>query len=131
MDANEVREPEGAPERPRDTGAGAPSGVGATAPQRFSAARKMAAVARLLRGEPMEVVARELDVTVARLGEWRGRALAGAATAMKERERDERDEEIARLKAEVGEVTMDDELLRERISALEGHRPSGRRRSRR
>ncbi len=88
----------------------------------------MAAVTRLLRGEPMEVVARELDVTVARLGEWRDRALAGAATATKERERDE---EIARLKAKVGEVTMANELLEEKIAALEGHRPLGRRRSRR
>lgn len=79
-------------------------------PQRFSAARKAAAVTRLLRGEPLEVVARELNVTVARLSEWRERALAAAASAMKERERDERDEKIA---------------------ALEGKRPLARRRSRR
>jgi hypothetical protein len=78
----------------------------------------------------MEVVARELNVTVARLSEWRERALAAAASAMKERERDQRDEEIARLKAKVGEITMDNGLLRERISALEGKRPLARRRSR-
>jgi hypothetical protein len=35
--------------------------------------------------------------------EWRERALAGAATALKERERDDRDDEIARLKSKVGE----------------------------
>ena len=38
-------------------------------------------------------------------------ALTGAATALKERERDDRDDEIARLKAKVGEITMDNELL--------------------
>ncbi len=38
----------------------------------------MAVVARLLRGEPLEVVARETNVSVARLIEWRDRALAGA-----------------------------------------------------
>ena len=130
MDAEQGHEPEGAPERAHHAGAGAPSGVDAGTPQRFSAARKVAAVTRLLRGEPMEVVARELNVTVARLAEWRERALTAAASALKERERDQRDEDIARLKAKVGEITMDNELLRERISALEGKRPLARRRSR-
>ena len=59
----------------------------------------MAIVARLLRGEPLELVARETNVSIARLTEWRDRALAGAATALKERERDDRDDEIARLKS--------------------------------
>jgi hypothetical protein len=52
----------------------------------------LAVVARLLRGEPLELVARETNVSVAKLTEWRDRALSGAATALKERERDDRDE---------------------------------------
>ena len=131
MNEEQERKPEGAPERAHTAGAGAPSGAEARAPQRFSAQRKLTAVTRLLRGEPLEVVARELNVTVARLSEWRDRALAGAAAAIKERERDERDEEIARLKAKVGEITMANELLEEKIAALEGKRPLARRRSRR
>ena len=131
MDKEQGRKPEWAPERAQHAGAGAPSGADASTPQRFSSARKVAAVTRLLRGEPLEVVARELNVTVARLSEWRERALAAAASAMKERERDERDEEIARLKAKVGEITMANELLEEKIAALEGKRPLARRRSRR
>ena len=63
-----------------------------------------------MRGEPLELVARETNVSIARLSEWRERALAGAATALKERERDDRDDEIARLKSKVGEITMDNEL---------------------
>ena len=39
--------------------------------------RKMAVVARLLRGEPLDVVAREANVSVAKLTEWRDQALAG------------------------------------------------------
>ena len=66
-----------------------------------------------------------------RLSEWRERALAGAATALKERERDDRDDEIARLKSKVGEITMDNELLYAKIEALEGKRPLAHRRSRR
>src|SRR5271166_6026208 len=65
----------------------------------------------LLRGEPLDVVAREANVSVAKLTEWRERALAGAASALKERERDDREDEIARLKSKVGEITMDNELL--------------------
>src|SRR5262245_15619995 len=82
-------------------------------------------VARLLRGEPLELVARETNVSIARLTEWRDRAFAGAATALKERERDDRDDEIARLKSKVGEITMDNELLYAKIAALEGKRPLG------
>src|SRR5215207_6601615 len=80
-------------------GEGAPSGVDGNGPKRFSVQRKMAIVARLLRGEPLDLVARQTNVSVARLTDWRDRALAGAATALKERELDDRDDEIARLKS--------------------------------
>ncbi len=106
-------------------------GVDGNGPRRFSVQRKMAIVARLLRGEPLDLVARQTNVTVARLTEWRERALSGATTSLKERERDGRDEEIARLKSKVGEITMDNELLYAKIAALEGKRPLARRRSRR
>ena len=102
-----------------------------TARSAFPFKRKMAIVARLLRGEPLELVARETNVSIARLSEWRDRALTGAATALKERERDDRDDEIARLKAKVGEITMDNELLYSKIAAMEGKRPLAHRRSRR
>jgi transposase-like protein len=122
--------PEGAPAYAQTADAGAPSG-GAGSERRFSARRKLAAVTRLLRGEPLETLARELNVTVARLSEWRDRALVAAETAMKERERDSRDEELLRLRAKLGEVTMANELLEQKIAALEGGRPLARRRSRR
>ena len=96
MTNDDGRKPEGAPER--SSKAGVADGNG---PKRFSVQRKMAIVARLLRGEPLELVARETNVSIARLTEWRERALAGAATALKERERDDRDDEIARLKGNV------------------------------
>jgi len=64
----------------------------------------MAIVARLLRGDPLDLVARQTNVSVGKLTEWRDRALAGAATALKERERDDRDDEIVRLKSKVGEI---------------------------
>ena len=130
MTNDDGRKPEGAPERSPKAGVGG-SGVDGNGPKRFSVQRKMAIVARLLRGEPLELVARETTVSVARLSDWRERALAGAATALKERERDDRDDEIARLKGKVGEMTMETELLREKIARLEAGAPLARRRSRR
>ena len=130
MDQIRSDEPEGAPARAPNAGVGAPSG-GAGPERRFSARRKLAAVTRLLRGEPLETVARELNVTVARLSTWRDRALAGAEAAMRERERDGHEEELLRLKAKLGEVTMANELLERKIAALENGRPLGRGRPRR
>jgi hypothetical protein len=103
---------------------------GGPPPRRCSAKRKLSAVSRLLRGEPLELVARELNVTAARLSQWRDRALLAAEAALKERERDDRDDEIARLKGKVGEMTMETELLREKIARLEAGSPLARRRSR-
>jgi hypothetical protein len=89
MTNDEGSKPEGAPERSPIAGEGAPTGVDGNGPKRFSVQRKMAIVVRLLRGEPLELVARQTNVSVARLTAWRERVLAGAASAMKERERDE------------------------------------------
>jgi hypothetical protein len=107
------------------------TGVDRNGPERFSVQRKMAIVARLLRGEPLELVARETNVSIGRVSEWRERALAGAATALKERERDDCDDEIARLKSKVGEISMDKELPYAKIAVMEGKRPLAHRRSRR
>lgn len=108
-------------------GGGAEAGPG----KRFSARRKLAAVQRLLRGESLEALSRELNLPAHRLSGWRDRALLGAQGALKERERDGRDEEIERLKAKVGEITMANELLCAKIDKLEAGRPLAGRRSRR
>ena len=79
MTSDEGRTPEGAPERSPKSGVGAASGVDGNGPKRFSVQRKIAIVARLLRGEPLDLVARQTNVSLARLPEWRDRALAGAA----------------------------------------------------
>jgi transposase-like protein len=84
---------------------------------RFSSRRKTAAVLRLLRGEDLELVSRDLGVTAATLSGWRDAFLAGGQAALKSRPADDRDDEIARLRAKVGELTMDNELLLQRCRA--------------
>jgi hypothetical protein len=99
--------------------------------RRMSAGRKRDAVLRLLRGEALELVSRELGVTAAQLSAWREAFLAAGEAALKARPADGRDGEIGRLKAKVGELTMANELLGVRIEHLEAGRPLARRRSRR
>jgi transposase-like protein len=97
---------------------------------RFSARRKAEAVLRLLRGEDLDALSRELGVTAATLAQWRERFLAAGQAALKSRPEDERDEEVQRLQAKVGEITMQNELLRERARTAEAGLPLARRRSR-
>jgi hypothetical protein len=97
----------------------------------MSARRKQSAVLRLLRGEDLELVSRELAVTAAELSAWREAFLAAGEASLKSRPADARDGEIGRLKEKVGELTMTTELLEAKIERMEGGRPLARRRSRR
>ena len=90
---------------------------------RFSARRKTEAVLRLLRGEDLDTLSRELGVAAATLSGWRGSFLDGGTAAMKSRPADDRDEEIARLRSKVGQLTMDNELLGTKCQHLESGRP--------
>jgi hypothetical protein len=97
----------------------------------MSAKRKQSAVLRLLRGEDLELMSRELGVTAAELTVWRDAFLSAGEASLKTRPADGRDLEIGRLKAKVGDLTMANELLEVKIEHLEAGRPLARRRSRR
>jgi transposase-like protein len=99
--------------------------------RRMSAKRKQSAVLRLLRGEALELVSRELGVMAAELTACRDAFLAAGEASLKTRPADGRDVEIGRLKAKVGDLTMSNELLTTKIDHLEAGRPLARRRSRR
>ena len=99
--------------------------------RRMSVGRKGEAVLRLLRGEDLELVSRELGVTAAELSGWREAFLVAGGASMRSRPADGRDAEIGRLKEKVGELTMANELLGAKIEHSEAHRPLARRRSRR
>ena len=62
----------------------AAGGAGALAPrQRWSASRKRDVVLRLLRGESLDAVSREVGVELYRLEAWKERALAGLELGLK------------------------------------------------
>ena len=101
---------------------------GGREPGRFWARRRTETILRMLRGEPLDGLARELGVTAATLAQWREHFLAGGQAALKSRRADERDDEIQRLRAKVGEITMNNELLLERCHRMEANLPLARRR---
>jgi hypothetical protein len=88
--------------------------------------RKRDVVLRLLRGEAAEDLSRELGVPLYKLEHWRQKAEAALDGALKERETDSTDE-LATAMQRIGELSMENELLRSRI---ERPGPLARRRSR-
>jgi predicted RNase H-like nuclease (RuvC/YqgF family) len=95
---------------------------------RWSSRRKTEAVLRLLRGETLDALSRELGVSSARLAEWRDEAIAAMQAGLQSREPDHRDGFIHDLKAKVGDQAMQIELLERKIEILEdGLRPPPRR----
>jgi len=96
----------------------------------MSARRKQETVLRLLRGEDLELVSRELGVTAAELSGWRDQFLAGGDASRKSRPAEARETEMDRLHAKGGELTMTAELLEAKIERLEVLRPLARRRPR-
>ena len=120
---NKEREPaSGVPEGARRATGGAPEerrdGRG-----RWSAKRKAVAILRLLRGEDLETLSRELGVTAATLSGWRDQFLDGGEANLRAREADVDNEETQRLKSLVADLSMSNELLREKIHRMEAGRP--------
>jgi transposase-like protein len=81
---------------------------------RWSAGKKMDAVLRLLRGEPLEVLSRELAVEAHRLAARRDDFLAGGKEALKGQRPDQSPDDRALRQAErnIGQLTMENEILR-------------------
>jgi transposase len=99
--------------------------------QRWSAARKRDVVLRLLRGESIEAVSRQIGIEPFRLEQWRERALAALDSALKERpEDDPLQAGLGAAYKRLGELGMENELLREKIVRMEGGLPFHRARSR-
>jgi transposase len=115
MDHGQARaeRPSGA-ERPQESGYAALGRGG-----RMSRQRKRDAVLRLLRGEDLETVSRSLGVTAATLSGWREAFLAAGEASLSTRPTDGEALESGRLKARLGEMLLERELLEAKIALLE------------
>ena len=102
--------------------------LGPLAPgQRWSAARKREVVLRLMRGEAAELLSRELGLPLFKLEQWRQKAEVALEGALKERESDPAEGQLAAAMQRIGELSMENELLR---AKMERPGPLARRRSR-
>ncbi len=95
--------------------------------KRWSAGRKKEVVLRLLRGEPVDAVSREVSVPIYKLERWRDRALAGIDAGLKERENDPVERQLDEANRRIGELVMEVEILQKERRAkppLVGRRSS-------
>src|SRR5919109_712185 len=82
---------------------------------RWSAGKKMDAVLRLLRGEPLEVLSRELGVEAHRLAAWRDDFLEAGKQGLKGQrpDRGPDDRQLQEAERKVGQqLTLENEILR-------------------
>jgi transposase len=81
--------------------------------KRWSAKKKLEVVLRLLGGEPLDRVSREVGVEISRLEEWKREALLGMESGLRSRTEDSESRELDRAKRQLGELMMENELLKE------------------
>ena len=79
-------------------------------PERWSAKAKMEMVLRLLRGEAVDAVSREIQVPADELEQWRRDFLDGGLTKLKRRT-EGTDRALREAQAKIGELTMELELV--------------------
>ena len=77
-----------------------PLGLG----QRWTVARKREVVLRLLRGEPVQLLSRQLGVEIFRLEQWREKAIGGIDASLKERKGDPVQAELDSAMKRIGGV---------------------------
>ena len=87
--------------------------------ERWTAKRRVALVVSILKGETsVAEAARQHALTVAEVEDWREKFLLGAENALRSRPRDEeavKDEQIQKLKQKIGDLVLDNDILREAL----------------
>jgi transposase len=79
--------------------------------KRWTAARKVEVVLRILRGESLDTLSRELGIEIYTLEEWRNKAVQGMESGLKARSEDPLQHELDQAKKRLGELLMENELL--------------------
>ena len=79
-----------------------PLGLG----QRWTVTRKREVALRLLRGEPVELLSRQLGVEIFRLEQWREKAIGGIDASLKQRKGDPVQAELDSAMKRIGELTI-------------------------
>ncbi len=87
--------------------------------ERWTAKRRVTLVVSILKGETsVAEAARMHGLTVAEVEDWREKFLLGAENALRTRPKDEeafKNEQIKKLKQKIGDLVLDNDLLREAL----------------
>jgi transposase-like protein len=87
--------------------------------QRWTAKRRVALIVSILKGETsVAEAACKHGLTVVEVEDWRDRFLLGAENALRSRPKDEealKDEQIKKLKQKIGDLVLDNDILREAV----------------
>ena len=83
-------------------------------PKRWTASRKMEIVLRQLRGESLDSLSREVGVPASQIEGWHQAAIKGIEGSLKSRSNEPLEAELDLAKKRIGELCMENELLRER-----------------
>ena len=83
--------------------------------KRWNAKRKAEVVLRLFRGEAIDDVSRDIGVAVHVINEWREDGIIYLEEGFKQRVNDPREILLTRAKEQIGELSMENELLRRRV----------------
>jgi transposase len=94
---------------------------------RWSARRKEEVVLRLLRGESLDALARETGQAAGTISSWREDFLAAGREGLKSRSRPVEDRQLADAQRKIGELAMDNDILRGLIEEMGRHPRSPRR----
>ncbi len=94
---------------------------------RWSARRKEDVVLRLLRGESLDGLARETGQAAGTLSRWREEFLAAGREGLKSRPRPVEDRQLADAQRKIGELALDNDILRGLLEEMGRHPRSPRR----
>lgn len=87
--------------------------------ERWTAKRRVALVVSILKGETsVAEAARTHGLTVAEVEDWSEKFLLGAENALRTRPKDEeslKNEQMKKLKQKIGELVLDNDILREAL----------------
>jgi hypothetical protein len=94
---------------------------------RWSARRKQQVVLRLLRGEGLDALARETGQAAGALSAWREDFLQGGLEGLKSRPAPLEDRRLAEAQRKIGELAMDNDILRALLDEVDRRPRSPRR----
>lgn len=83
-------------------------------PKRWSATRKMEIVLRHIRGESLDALSREIGIGASQIEQWHQRVINGMELSLKDREKDPLQNDLDLAKKHIGELCMENELLKEK-----------------